>query len=306
MQNHIGALARSFQQFGRRGDSILAHISPSEADLLRRRGGAGSINPVTLLPEFFGPSDGGPGPGEGGTGGGPGGAGTGGGDGPSDAGGGGGGGGGSGGGDATDHDAGVASGLGRGAATDISAGLGSALGGIGAEASDAGSVGIDFTDSTTRQNAFATRPRVGTKQFAEVVSLARQATKERPGFAAAVGALSQAAMPSAMALGINALNAIADRPTSGVLGALGLGGEAPDPDDIGMDGRSDAEGNEPGGSGDFLPAAPLPPQGALTPPAPPPDPRAALAPRPRNYLHSDPFSGRITPYRPLRPALSRF
>ena len=37
---------------GRGGDSILAHITPEEAALLRRRGGAGTINPATGLPEF--------------------------------------------------------------------------------------------------------------------------------------------------------------------------------------------------------------------------------------------------------------
>lgn len=38
---------------GRNGDSILAHITPKEASLLKRRGGSGTINPVTGLPEFF-------------------------------------------------------------------------------------------------------------------------------------------------------------------------------------------------------------------------------------------------------------
>jgi len=38
---------------GRNGDSILAHITPQEASLLKRRGGSGTINPVTGLPEFF-------------------------------------------------------------------------------------------------------------------------------------------------------------------------------------------------------------------------------------------------------------
>jgi hypothetical protein len=39
---------------GRGGDSILAHITPEEAAMLKRRGGAGSINPATGLPEFKG------------------------------------------------------------------------------------------------------------------------------------------------------------------------------------------------------------------------------------------------------------
>jgi hypothetical protein len=38
---------------GRNGDSMLAHITPEEAALLKRRGGSGTINPVTGLPEFF-------------------------------------------------------------------------------------------------------------------------------------------------------------------------------------------------------------------------------------------------------------
>jgi len=38
---------------GRNGDSILAHITPGEARLLQSRGGSGSINPATGLPEFF-------------------------------------------------------------------------------------------------------------------------------------------------------------------------------------------------------------------------------------------------------------
>jgi len=38
---------------GRNGDSMLAHITPEEASLLKRRGGSGTINPVTGLPEFF-------------------------------------------------------------------------------------------------------------------------------------------------------------------------------------------------------------------------------------------------------------
>jgi hypothetical protein len=38
---------------GRNGDTMLAHITPDEAAMLRRRGGSGSINPATGLPEFF-------------------------------------------------------------------------------------------------------------------------------------------------------------------------------------------------------------------------------------------------------------
>jgi hypothetical protein len=38
---------------GRNGDTMLAHITPSEARMLRRNGGSGTINPMTGLPEFF-------------------------------------------------------------------------------------------------------------------------------------------------------------------------------------------------------------------------------------------------------------
>ena len=37
---------------GRGGDSLLAHITPEEAAMLKSRGGAGTINPLTGLPEF--------------------------------------------------------------------------------------------------------------------------------------------------------------------------------------------------------------------------------------------------------------
>lgn len=39
---------------GRYGDTMLAHINPEEAALLKSRGGAGTINPKTGLPEFYG------------------------------------------------------------------------------------------------------------------------------------------------------------------------------------------------------------------------------------------------------------
>lgn len=39
---------------GRNGDQILAHISPKEADLLKRLGGSGTINPETGIMEFWG------------------------------------------------------------------------------------------------------------------------------------------------------------------------------------------------------------------------------------------------------------
>jgi len=46
-------LAAAMAQQGRNGDTMLAHITPQEAQLLRRMGGSGSINPMTGLPEFF-------------------------------------------------------------------------------------------------------------------------------------------------------------------------------------------------------------------------------------------------------------
>jgi len=37
---------------GRHGDTMLAHINPREADMLKRMGGSGTINPRTGLPEY--------------------------------------------------------------------------------------------------------------------------------------------------------------------------------------------------------------------------------------------------------------
>ena len=47
-------LAQILRSKGRKGDTILAHISPKEAARLKREGGSGTINPDTGLPEFFG------------------------------------------------------------------------------------------------------------------------------------------------------------------------------------------------------------------------------------------------------------
>lgn len=49
----IAEAARMVANRGRNGDTVLAHITPEEARLLRSRGGAGTINPETGLPEFF-------------------------------------------------------------------------------------------------------------------------------------------------------------------------------------------------------------------------------------------------------------
>ena len=45
--------AQEMAQKGRFGDTMLAHISPEEAQMLQAAGGAGTINPQTGLPEFF-------------------------------------------------------------------------------------------------------------------------------------------------------------------------------------------------------------------------------------------------------------
>jgi hypothetical protein len=44
--------AKKVAAAGRKGDTILAHINPMEADMLKRMGGRGTINPKTGLPEF--------------------------------------------------------------------------------------------------------------------------------------------------------------------------------------------------------------------------------------------------------------
>lgn len=48
-------IAGGIASLGRYGDTMLAHITPQEAMMLRRAGGSGSINPATGLPEFFNP-----------------------------------------------------------------------------------------------------------------------------------------------------------------------------------------------------------------------------------------------------------
>lgn len=44
--------AQKVRDQGRRGDTMLAHINPLEAVMLKRMGGSGTINPKTGLPEF--------------------------------------------------------------------------------------------------------------------------------------------------------------------------------------------------------------------------------------------------------------
>jgi len=56
MQLARGGLAQAAERLrreGRNGDTMLAHINPREAEMLRRAGGSGTINPATGLPEFF-------------------------------------------------------------------------------------------------------------------------------------------------------------------------------------------------------------------------------------------------------------
>jgi hypothetical protein len=50
-------LAAELARHGRNGDTMLAHITPKEAALLKGLGGSGTINPATGLPEYFGLSD---------------------------------------------------------------------------------------------------------------------------------------------------------------------------------------------------------------------------------------------------------
>jgi hypothetical protein len=48
----LASIAELLRSKGRGKDTMLAHITPKEAALLKRRGGSGSINPETGLPEF--------------------------------------------------------------------------------------------------------------------------------------------------------------------------------------------------------------------------------------------------------------
>jgi len=52
MGRDLRKIARLLQDKGRNGDTILAHINPREAALLREQGGSGDINPETGLMEF--------------------------------------------------------------------------------------------------------------------------------------------------------------------------------------------------------------------------------------------------------------
>ena len=48
----IADAARMVASKGRSGDSMLAHITPKEAKMLKKHGGVGTINPATGLPEY--------------------------------------------------------------------------------------------------------------------------------------------------------------------------------------------------------------------------------------------------------------
>ncbi len=49
----VNYLLEEIRKKGRNGDTILAHINPLEAMMLKKMGGSGTINPKTGLPEFF-------------------------------------------------------------------------------------------------------------------------------------------------------------------------------------------------------------------------------------------------------------
>ena len=49
----LAAAAKQLRRAGRNGDTMLAHINPREAQMLKQAGGSGTINPSTGLPEYF-------------------------------------------------------------------------------------------------------------------------------------------------------------------------------------------------------------------------------------------------------------
>jgi hypothetical protein len=48
----LNPVATELAKMGRGGDRMIAHVTPAEARMLRRRGGSGTINPATGLPEY--------------------------------------------------------------------------------------------------------------------------------------------------------------------------------------------------------------------------------------------------------------
>lgn len=53
MSSDLAEIAKMLQSKGRGGDSILAHITKREAQMLKDAGGSGTVNPETGLMEFF-------------------------------------------------------------------------------------------------------------------------------------------------------------------------------------------------------------------------------------------------------------
>lgn len=53
LPSDMTSITEAIRSMGRNGDTVLAHITPEEARLLKARGGSGTINPMTGLPEFF-------------------------------------------------------------------------------------------------------------------------------------------------------------------------------------------------------------------------------------------------------------
>ena len=56
-QPPLAGVADQMAKYGRHGDTMLAHINPQEAQHLKRRGGAGTRNPVTGAFEFYRPDE---------------------------------------------------------------------------------------------------------------------------------------------------------------------------------------------------------------------------------------------------------
>ena len=52
-KKHTNYILEQTRKKGRHGDTVLAHINPLEAKMLKKAGGSGTINPDTGLPEFF-------------------------------------------------------------------------------------------------------------------------------------------------------------------------------------------------------------------------------------------------------------
>lgn len=52
-QGGLADVAQYLASRGRNGDTMLAHITPDEARMLKAQGGSGTINPETGLPEYF-------------------------------------------------------------------------------------------------------------------------------------------------------------------------------------------------------------------------------------------------------------